>query len=389
MIEIDHIFNSKAMTSNINPPKSIRDSYYPTSHDMFPDQIEGSPCLLSGLQPGLPPENTSGSVSQSSAHNSVYGSPYNLTYSSVNPSAPIQAYYNTNYEQMIPSEIYQHQHTQYSDVKLNNNSDLKQTELKKFFVRYEISPYAQEDITAVSGFEIIIIADDSSSMREPSEYISIETGRVVYGTRWTELQMTLEVVAELGIILGNGITICFLNRPEVHKNIKSKEQVKALFNQDPSGRTPLTKVLKNVMDQPSTKPKLILIATDGEPNDDDGYPDCDNFINLLKYRNAEMNRVSILACTTSNTAMDWLNKVDKKCKRVDVIDDYRSEKDQIISVQGKDFTYTHGDHILKMLLGAVLQKYDDLDEKPFYSRSTMQNQNRHKKKKTNSDCCIL
>jgi hypothetical protein len=272
---------------------------------------------------------------------------------------------------------------------LESKIHLKQTLLKEFFRKYEISPCFQEDTNSVSGYEIIIIADDSSSMRDPSDYLSIYNGRKVYGTRWTELQMVIEVIAEIGVILDDdGIDIWFLNRPEPVKNIRSAEEVKLLFHADPTGRTPLTSVLKKVMAQPTTKPKLILIATDGEPNDDDGYSDIDNFIKLLRERDYERNRISILACTTSKKTMAWLNDAEKnckhKCKRVDVIDDYATEKDQILKIQGEDFSYTLGDHILKMLLGPIFQKYDDLDEKPLpgYSKN-------YTKKKKRETCMIL
>jgi hypothetical protein len=60
-----------------------------------------------------------------------------------------------------------------------------------------------------------------------------------------------------------------------------------------------------------------------------------------------------------------------------------SEREQILKVQGKGFTYSHGDHILKMLLGPILQKYDDLDEKPL--RKLV---NSRSNKKTYCQCII-
>lgn len=245
--------------------------------------------------------------------------------------------------------------------------DPKQAALKAFFSKYEISPTFQEDIECVKQYDIVVIADDSSSMADPSEYFSFKDNRFVKKTRWDELQETIEVIAELGVILDDdGIDIWFLNVSTSVKNVVSKETVMQHFNRVPRGRTPLTAVLRKVMQEPSAsgKPKLILIATDGEPNDDDGYDDSDNFLHLLKTRDVNRNRVGILVCTSSDKQMAWLERVDTEAEHVDVIDDYLSERDQILKVQGSDFTYSHGDHVLKMLLGPVLQKYDDMDEKP-------------------------
>lgn len=257
------------------------------------------------------------------------------------------------------------------------SQELNSKKLKDFFTKYEISPYIQEDIDEVRKYDIFMIIDDSGSMKEPSSYLSFLTNDFIRKTRWDEAHETVDIVAELGVLLDDdGIDVRTLNRDEMY-NIRSTEQVASLFNKVPQGRTPLTKVLHEVINMPSKKPKLILIVTDGEPNDDDGYSDCDNFYHLLKNRDADKNRIAILACTTSETQMKWLNKIDKIAKHVDVIDDYISERKDIIAVQGKDFPYSHGDHIIKMLLGPILQKYDDLDEKKFIRSSASAQNSSH------------
>lgn len=332
------------------------------NNDIYKDQIEGMP-------------NNNDNVNRDTKDDYEPGKYY--AYQS---DLPLK---NDNYNYQDTQSLYP-SYAQPVNYHTNNNIT-KQAKLKEFFRKYEISPCFQEDISAASEYEIIVIADDSTSMRDPSDYLSIYNGRIVYGTRWTELQMTIEVLAEIGVILDDdGIDIWFLNRQEPVKNIRSAEEVKILFRDDPTGRTPLTAVLKKVMAQPTVKPKLILIATDGEPNDDDGYSDTDGFITLLSNRDFERNRIAILVCTTSEKTMKWLNDVEKKCKRVDVIDDFATEKSEILKVQGKDFTYTIGDHILKMILGPIFQKFDDLDEKPLpgYSKN-------YTKKKRHGGCMIL
>jgi len=255
--------------------------------------------------------------------------------------------------------------------------------LKEFFRKYDISQIFQEDVDSILKYDIVIIADDSTSMTTPSTYISFKTNNEVTNTRWDELRETIEVIIELAICLDNvKIDIHFLNIESPLKNITSMEQLVPYFNRVPRGSTPLTKVLKRVMDEPTIKPKLILIATDGEPNDDDQKNDCDNFINLLKMRDSERNRIGILACTTQK--LEYLNIVDKKTKHVDIIDDYKSEYNEIISIQGKDFSYTHGDHVLKMLLGPLLQKYDELDEIPIKPKKIVQYRDN-----THDGCCSV
>lgn len=292
-------------------------------------------------------------------------------------------YENKNYNQSFQPPPYQpYQPYQPYHVDYDKSNEEK---LKDFFRMYEISPLFQEDIHAIKKYDIVIICDDSGSMVEPSTYLSLKTNKMVTKTRWDELQETVENIVELCILLDDdGIDIWFLNRDFPIKNVTSKDTVMQLFNKKPCGRTPLTRVTERVMMEPSNKPKLILIITDGEPNNDDGYPDCDNFLRLLKKRNVDQNRISILACTSSDSQMDWLERVDKEAKHVDVVDDYLTEREQILKIQGQNFSYSHGDHILKMLLGPIFQKYDDLDEKQICS-------NGHKKnnKKKNKDTCTI
>jgi len=258
--------------------------------------------------------------------------------------------------------------------------------LKQFFRKYDISQIFQEDVDNILKYDICLILDDSTSMTTPSTYISFKTNKEVTNTRWDELRENIEVIIELGICLDNvKIDVHFLNIETSLRNITSIEQLNPYFDRVPRGSTPLTKVLKRIIDEPSVKPKLILIATDGEPNDDSGKNDCDNFLNLLKMRDSERNRIGILACTTQN--LQYLNRIDKETKHVDIIDDYKSEYYEIISIQGRDFSYTHGDHILKMLLGPILQKYDELDEIPIKSTKIVQHiDNIHN---THDGCCSV
>lgn len=247
---------------------------------------------------------------------------------------------------------------------INQDSEYyeKEQKLKEFFRKYEISPLFQEDVSCIKKYDIIVICDDSGSMAEMSTYLSLRTNKKVTNSRFDQLQETVEIVAELGVILDDdGIDIWFLNRDQPIKNVRSKEIVMSLFNSKPAGSTPLTRVLARVINEPSNKPKLIIIATDGEPTNDAGYPDLNNFMHLLKVRDVDKNRISILACTNACAQIEWLNRIDGETENVDVVNDYISEREQILKVQGQCFTYSQGDHILKMLLGPILQKYCDLD----------------------------
>ena len=67
----------------------------------------------------------------------------------------------------------------------NDNSWNNLTKLQKldYYKKYNISPWAQEDLQTLVNYDIVIICDDSSSMREKTEH----------GTRWSEFYMKLYV----------------------------------------------------------------------------------------------------------------------------------------------------------------------------------------------------
>ena len=45
-----------------------------------------------------------------------------------------------------------------------------------------------------------------------------------------------------------------------------------------------------------------------------------------------------------------------------MVDDYRSEKKEIIRAQGSNFQFTYGDYVAKSLIGSTDPKIDNLDE---------------------------
>jgi len=60
--------------------------------------------------------------------------------------------------------------------------------------------------------------------------------------------------------------------------------------------------------------------------------------------------------------MKYLNNWDRTIPRLDVVDDFRNEKLEILSAQGSRFKFSFGDYIVKSLIGSIDPEIDDLDE---------------------------
>ena len=63
--------------------------------------------------------------------------------------------------------------------------------------------------------------------------------------------------------------------------------------------------------------------------------------------------VTFLACTDDDSAIAYLNKWD-------VIDDYTNEKKEVLRTQGRQFSFTFGDYVVKTLVGSVTPALDRL-----------------------------
>ncbi|CAF1475430.1 unnamed protein product, partial [Rotaria sordida] len=60
--------------------------------------------------------------------------------------------------------------------------------------------------------------------------------------------------------------------------------------------------------------------------------------------------------------MSYLNDWDRAIPNLDVVDNYESEKEEILSIQGKSFPFSFGDYVVKVLMGGIDSWFDMLDE---------------------------
>ena len=236
--------------------------------------------------------------------------------------------------------------------------ETKSQKIRKLISEYEIDNLFSEKLDILSNFETVLIVDDSGSMNTP-------LANSKHATRWEELKEVVRIVIRIATIFDeDGIDINFLNRQN-YENVKNLATVDYILNDTPYGLTPLNKVLEGVLFkyQNSTKPVLIVIATDGIPTNDMGYQDLKNFTNTLKNKNHSHFYVSFLACSDQDCDVGYLNKLDKKIPNIDTLDDYQSELQEVKSAQGKKFKYSFGNHIVRLLLGPLCPELDKLDEK--------------------------
>lgn len=224
--------------------------------------------------------------------------------------------------------------------------DAMMNKLKGILQRFKITIAEANDLVVLQDYEMVVIADDSGSMRT--------------GSRWTELNETVTEIVEIASCFDeSGVDVFFLNRrPILGVRHATEKRFKAAFANRPSGTTPLTKTLQTVTRKTAgERPVLLFILTDGVP--DKGTR---TFKRTLKNELATHKlRVQIMACTEDDNAVGWLNTLDVELEGVDVTDDYRSEEREVRNKRPKS-RFTRGDWVMKAVLGPVSDKFDAWDE---------------------------
>lgn len=234
--------------------------------------------------------------------------------------------------------------------------------LGELALRHELSGGAVCKLRMLEEYDIVIIADDSGSMSQKAHAVPKNDPFALVPTRWEELCRRVMDIVEFATALDkDGIDIYFLKRGVV-RNITSPDDAKKLFETPPGGGTPLLSTYSQVLSDKLTNSResktLILIATDGEPDRKDA------FIRCLERRDSPHRcPTSIMACTDNEEEIEWLNQLDKRAPFIDVLDDYKSEKAEVMAAQNELIRFTKGDYIVKHLLGAIDPVYGNLDKK--------------------------
>jgi len=262
--------------------------------------------------------------------------------------------------------------------------EVRMNQLRNFCQAKEISASTIGKLRQLEDFDIVCLCDDSGSMSTAVE--DQGTTRDPFGkrmTRWDELCVAVQFIAEVATALDkNGIDIFFLNR-EGMAGVFSVPQIQQLFLAPPHGYTPTVDALKNILTVKAESLKerkvLLILLTDGEPTDTNGNVQIHDFVLFMRQKPATLY-VSIVACTDDLSVLGYLDQIDSTVPNVDVNDDYRDERKQVLQKSGLNLSY--GDYICKVMLGPIDRSFDKLDEGG-------NSQNQQTKKSSEACCCLI
>lgn len=224
--------------------------------------------------------------------------------------------------------------------------------------RYHIDRDLVERLRELEDYEIVILCDDSGSMKTRINGTS--------KTRWEVLQQIVRIVFFIGVVFDeNGIDVYFLNRSPV-ENVTNPTVIDKAFTKRPSGYSNLAGALKYLFTSEKgksggDKKLLIFVATDAEPTNENDKADLTALENIMRNeRNAETTHVMFLLCNDKPECVQYLSKWDKEMENVDFTADYETERNRIRDLHGKSISF--GDYIVKTLLGAIDEDMDKIND---------------------------
>jgi hypothetical protein len=235
--------------------------------------------------------------------------------------------------------------------------------------KYQINNEYAIRMRQLRNFNVVFLVDDSSSMNSELDDSPLNK-QDTKATRWLEAEFFTSISVEIANLFDkDGIDVYFLNHQPPLRNVTNLDDFQAQFKSiKANGYTPLTKALLKIFSDNAQavkqKPLLVVILTDGEPTDERGYKDIDNFKKCLKDR-SPIDRIfiSIVACTDQKESVKYLNGLDTKVKNLDVVDDFRSERAEMRKRQGASYDFSFGDYVVKSMIGPIDASVDKADEK--------------------------
>ncbi|MGI9278163.1 MAG: hypothetical protein ACR2PX_00800 [Endozoicomonas sp.] len=234
-------------------------------------------------------------------------------------------------------------------------------------------------------YHLDLIIDNSGSMNESDTGLSTTPGGYNQLTRMEELKCRLKsMVPLLAAVSTQGITVRCLNvyepqcipgeMPIAEKECALNSIIESL---QPWGGTPLNKAVRDSFESARRKRQqtVAYIFTDGEPSDyGEGASGAKGFIKsvqkIRRQEPADFYPIGMMACTDKKSCIKWMNWLDnhRELGRIQVMDDYFSERKEVYDQHGGVIPYTLGLYMAASLLGPVDQMLDNLDESEIFRK---------------------
>ena len=214
--------------------------------------------------------------------------------------------------------------------------------------------------------------------RDPQGRRAQANGKV---TRWEKAEDRIHIMLDmLAYLPMERIQFTFLNRqsdnlifshagksPAQFAN-ECHQYISQLFNSKPSGGTPLYKKLSEAFGRNAGN-TMHYLFTDGEPSD----ATIEQVQHLVLTRpNPKINPLTFISCTESDKDAQWMKDIEALAPYTAELDDYISERNEVLAGQGQLFPFSRGFWLICQLVAAINpDDLDALDESVPFTKKTM------------------
>ncbi|KAJ3256720.1 hypothetical protein HK103_005215 [Boothiomyces macroporosus] len=265
---------------------------------------------------------------------------------------------------------------------LNPGSGLDQ--LSIIFGKYEIPLGLLSKLFELQTFDTMeFLIDDSGSMicNTDSQF---PNGKKM--TRFEEAKERLmDIIKIIAYIQTPKIYIRFLNRHNVIQHerqfgVKPEtfiadigQEIDRVFSKPPNGSTPfLEKIQESLCRYPKQRAVRYFFG-DGQPNG--GQAAIDEIVKIITNRqNPQDNPITFVSCTSEDQDVEWMKDCEEWAPYCAEIDDYMSEKNEVLGDQGLAFPFSRGFYLLALIVGAMNpEDLDAMDESSPMTKFTLDN----------------
>jgi hypothetical protein len=224
------------------------------------------------------------------------------------------------------------------------------------------------DLAALALYDIVIYADDSTSMKYCDN-----------GERLEDLKVIVSKVAEVATLFDDdGISICYMNSNAFGNNIKSAQAANEFVSRNSTfeGMTPLATsmekrilaplVAANIQRNALQKPVLVICVTDGEPTSEPETKIFQTIKQIKQFVSGTPYGPGAVAFEFAQVGKDtdaqaFLGRLDNDPVVGRVVDCTSYYENEEMECRKKGVTLTPSLWLTKLMVGAVDPTYDDQD----------------------------
>jgi hypothetical protein len=228
-----------------------------------------------------------------------------------------------------------------------------------------MKPQYLPSLHSLLAYDVALVCDDSGSMALPADADNPNL------SRWAELKQAVQIILRVTAAMGKIVDVYFINRG-VFRGITCWSDIAPQFARPPGGMTNTIAVLQRLWQDREQggvlqRPLVVHLFTDGHPTNSYGNEDMFSFAQWLRCRSCIQNTFfAILLCTDDEEVCNMYRPLEYRVQGrfgwtgstcgiqgVDVTEDYRGEKRDILSLRGPRYSFTFGDFIAKCLVGVI------------------------------------